>query len=92
MSKCILEGPDIAQSVVEKPFQESVKKSKFVPRIVHVSHYFHVRFIHVREPIFEYSAYYSFDRSIALLANEQEELRKNFPTDMEDVDLPPNGD
>ena len=81
--------------VIEKSDEvckQTIRKTRSIPRIVNTTHFIKVCFLFLKEPVLEYDAFYSDDRSIHLLASEQKMSSSNVKDNLEDINLPPDVD
>lgn len=86
------EGTSVLEKTAEEETKQTIGKTRRTPRIVNITYYIGVQFLLLEEPTFEYDAFFSEDRSIQTLADEQRKSRENFGTGLEDVELPPDAD
>ena len=86
------EGVELLEKVVDRVSKHSIGKTRKTPRIVNVTYYIGVEFLLLNEPVLDYEAFFSEDRSISALSEEQKKSRNFFDADLEDVELPPDVD
>ena len=86
------ESAAILEKTAEEVSKQTISKTRKTPRIVNITYYIGVEFFLLEEPIFEYEAFFSENRSIQILADEQSRSREDFDADRDDVELPPDVD
>ena len=85
-------APEVVEKVEDEVFKQTIRKTRRIPCIINTTHFIKVIFLRLAEPIFEYDAFYSDNRSLHLLAAEQKVSFPKTNVDLEDVNLPPDRD
>lgn len=85
-------GCDILEKQKDEIADASLSKTRNTPKIVNRTYYIRVVFILLEEPVFDYAVYFTENRSVQTLADEQRRSRENWDNALEDVDLPPDVD
>jgi hypothetical protein len=85
-------GSAILEKTTEEESKQTIRRTTQTPRIVNITYYIGIEFLLVEEPILEYDAFFSEDRSIQTLSDEQNKSREDFGSGLEDVELPPDAD
>lgn len=82
----------ILEKTMDDVSEETICETRRTPRVVNITYNVRVEFLLLEDPIFEYDAFFSEDRSIYTLADEQKRSREDFGKDLQDVELPPDVD
>jgi hypothetical protein len=86
------DSPAVLEKTVDEISKQTIQKTRETPRIVNITYYIGVEFLLLEEPVMEYEAFFSENRSLRILADEKKRSHEKFNMNLEDVELPPDAD